>query len=659
VVCNIHIRFNVFILIYFPATLHVPVALATNCLYSVDINRKIALDQIEGVKKYVQFESTLAFLKNPPADDSFQAPISIDPLANLTALSHDVRSKAITKEYDFELRLRNIIASANDGHFAASMGGLLSIGFTTPSSLVSVSKDGIALPEIYETTLNGAGQLTPVGSPIKQINGVDVVQYLDHLAYGTSLQSPDARFNTLFPSHGINGSLIDSSFWAHRRRYPGQDSFTFTYANGTSATFDYGATIYGNFSKVVDGPSFYQEMVLNGQVVKAPAVEAPCRSQSRKAIGQLKVGKRQDHFMGQARVVENQNALPAVIEDDGGMFAGYFLDDNTAIMQLTSFEPSCNYQNTIDTVAAFLNMCRQKKTEHLIVDLTNNPGGYILLGYDIFQQLFPDTVPYSGQRMRESAGALIIGDAFKNLNESFIATATDPAYNGVAESDWVWSAELDENNEYFKSYEQFKNGVRVNGDKYTSIWRFNTTDQVLGLGITDPSLVPGLQAPFKAENIIMLTDGQCSSTCSTFSEFMVTQKQIRSVAIGGIPSTRAMANVGGVRGSEVLPYSALLEMGNAVNTLFPTNNTHELSKRKRDLPAALPIPIRASVNYLDNVRKGSTTALQFIEEGATCRMFYTAEDISSHENVWARVQDAAWGSGKGCVVGSLQGPAHY
>ncbi|EPS41573.1 hypothetical protein H072_4525 [Dactylellina haptotyla CBS 200.50] len=639
-----------------------PVALATECLFSVPINRKAALEQLTGVQRYLQFQSTLGFQKNPPKEDGFQAPQPLDLVAQITDLSHKVRAKEITKEYDFELKLRNIIASANDGHLTATMGGLLAIQFDSPFNIVSVSKDGVRMPEIFQGIINQKGELEATGSAIIGIDGLNVTEYLNKIAFGTGLQSPDARFNGLSPSKGRTGQVQGDGFFRHRRRYPGKDGFSVRFANGTTQDYQFTASIAGNFANVTDANSFYDVFVKGGQML-ASAPNPRCGKDGvLSRVG--RIGKKVNAWREHTPISPPQVGLKPEMTDKGGIFAGYFLKSDTAVIKLTAFAPECwsDVPETIGMIQKFLNLCRQRKATKLILDITNNGGGYIMMGYDLFMQLFPDTLPYSGQRNRECAAGLIEARAFADLSFDRLATianSNDTEKSALAFaatwSNWAYSVNLNDDYKPFKNVEELIGPVRINKDRYSSLWRFNATEPIFGLGVEDYNAQPSLTQPFAAENIILLTDGQCSSTCSTFSEFMQTQKKVKSVAIGGIPTPgRGMPLVGGVRGSEILSYQNLLDSANAVEEFSPTQDPEQISSRKRDLPQKLPLPISGNVNSLDNVRKGHEAPLQFVEEAATCRMFYTKETLANIEALWNSIDDAAFGSGKGCAVGSLK-----
>lgn len=55
--------------------------------------------------------------------------------------------------------------------------------------------------------------------------------------------------------------------------------------------------------------------------------------------------------------------------------------------------------------------------------------------------------------------------------------------------------------------------------------------------------------PFKAEDIVIVYDGYCASTCTIFSELMRQQAGVKTIALGGRPNKDIIQAVGGVKGT--------------------------------------------------------------------------------------------------------------
>lgn len=51
--------------------------------------------------------------------------------------------------------------------------------------------------------------------------------------------------------------------------------------------------------------------------------------------------------------------------------------------------------------------------------------------------------------------------------------------------------------------------------------------------------------PFAAEDIVIVYDGYCASTCTIFSELMRQQAGVKTIALGGRPNKDIIQAVGG------------------------------------------------------------------------------------------------------------------
>lgn len=178
--------------------------------------------------------------------------------------------------------------------------------------------------------------------------------------------------------------------------------------------------------------------------------------------------------------------------------------------------------------------------------------------------------------------------------------------------------------------------------------------------------------------MILLTDGQCSSSCTTFGHLMKWQGKVKSVTMGGRPQTGPMQYVGGVKGSQVfnLP-DLLLYVGGfyqlADNASIKTANTTGLKTLLElgdyvQLRSAIPVGAGASeavtFNLENSIAEGdaTTTPLQFVYEAADCRLWWQAGDLLQITNVWERVAANAFGLNGTkvfgqCVDGSTGAPS--
>ena len=229
----------------------------------------------------------------------------------------------------------------------------------------------------------------------------------------------------------------------------------------------------------------------------------------------------------------------------------------------------------------------------------------------------------------------------------------------------------------FESWDQLYGPVVTPEDEFTNLirWNINDTNFNLALGIivisgfgNNTAIEP---SPFTAENIIILSDGRCSSTCTILSHLLKWQGKVRSVAVGGRPQTGAMQAVGGVKGSQVYQYALLasdvyyasqIEVSSTLGPLL--NDSLYIIFRGANAGQGLPSLADFQINWQNNHAEGdsSYTPLQFVYEAADCRLWYQPSHVLAIENLWATVAAQAFGlNGTDvfslCVEGSTNAPS--
>jgi hypothetical protein len=135
------------------APVFVPAGLAYECLTSVPFRRSAALATIDAVEKMVQFQSNLAYLKNPP--DGYDNP-PVDILGGLANIRSRVSESVYSNQYDFEADIAGLFSSARDGHLSfdgPTYAGAVRWRRDVDTILVSMSLDG-GPAKIYSLGMN-------------------------------------------------------------------------------------------------------------------------------------------------------------------------------------------------------------------------------------------------------------------------------------------------------------------------------------------------------------------------------------------------------------------------------------------------------------------------------------------------------------------------
>jgi hypothetical protein len=78
----------------------VPGQLAYDCLKSIPINDTAALELVRTVRPYLNFQSTLAFLKNPTREYATKIQPPVDLMGDLDRISYKIQGGEYESEYD-------------------------------------------------------------------------------------------------------------------------------------------------------------------------------------------------------------------------------------------------------------------------------------------------------------------------------------------------------------------------------------------------------------------------------------------------------------------------------------------------------------------------------------------------------------------------------
>lgn len=447
--------------------------------------------------------------------------------------------------------------------------------------------------------------------------------------------------------------------------YPGSNT-TFSFENGTTLVTENYANVKGDFTGVTDGKSFYQQFCVpvpfnsTNDTDATPTTQAPTP----------------------AIVTATGYPTPVVITNDT-IVAGYYLSgpgfEDVAVLSLLAFESDSIPEFQAVSQTFLTGAVRDGKTK-LIVDLQGNAGGYILQGYDEFRQLFPHIVQDGNSKMRESDGFSTIAKIFSkdipadckcsilglfstskaNTLEDDPNTASDTL---ITEYQTWFNYRFDYNltNQPFLTYEDKFAPHVYKGDNYTNLLRWNlnnpltTTNSTYGLGIevSGYGSLSNLTQPFAAENIVMIYDGFCASTCTIFSEFMRLQGGVKSIAFGGRPSSGAIQGIGGIKGAQVTSFADIYTYAQ-IAVKSPNATPEDLAILNRlttfpfDRSTAASINLRDAI-LPDNLNDGLPS--QYVVEEADCKLYWTADMIKDVEKVWEAAATAAWGGGA-CVAGA-------
>lgn len=168
-------------------------------------------------------------------------------------------------------------------------------------------------------------------------------------------------------------------------------------------------------------------------------------------------------------------------------------------------------------------------------------------------------------------------------------------------------------------------------------------------------------AAFPPENVVILTDGTCGSTCTLFSYLAIMQNNVKTVSVGGRPVTGPMQSMGGVEGAQVFDLEDIQRA--AAASIFLATPDQQAKMRQGDtgiiaegyalVRAATPGSAGAVNGKNAFSHTDAQTPLQFLNQPANCKFFYTKDMILGPEATWKRAVDAGFNNpNQFCVDGS-------
>ncbi|KAG4030352.1 hypothetical protein MFRU_012g00920 [Monilinia fructicola] len=607
-------------------------SLALQCLGSVPLDVQRSSDFVDYIEPYWQFQSTLAYLKNPPAD--YPLP-GADMLAGLAEIKENINLGHYENQWEFEkdlYALGNILPHDFHVNLPLPLMGVFSFS-TLDGPLVSISSNGLEMPELYfkrdldkqrNMTLSKTGNWT--ASPLLQINNQEANLYLEFLGQNTGVyQDNDANYNRIFYSlpylafFGGSGSFTSGGYLYGFST----DSIRYTFANGTTVIARTQASTGVNFTSIASGQDLFDTVDL----LKAESTTSSSSVSDTQQNTQPKTAARS--------IKSLQGYANSIVIHPDGYTSGYFLHDTmTAVLVMQGFiDPhEDDGKGAVEqqrVIKEFLAECKKAKMEYLIVDVQANGGGDLFSGYDAFKQIFPSLVPFGASRYRATPLVNYMGTIFSGAGKY------DIRHDYLFQS----QSELDGNGNPFQSWNEEDPNTSIYGDNFTAELRYNLSDLVTmsrsaGINVTgylsngDPP-----PAVFNASNIVMLMDGGCGSTCAIFAEMMKAQGGVRSVAVGGRPQPGPQQGVCGTKGAQVSTFNTIASHIKAL----PDAQLSYLQKGLRlpDYPAAKYIPnVTAEAplgststlmsygrfNLRNNMHDGdgTFTPLQFQYEAANC-----------------------------------------
>ena len=623
---------------------------------SVPLNATASVEWLDSLKPYLAWQTTTSYLKNP----QFNSPPN-DLYGKLDRMITDINS--YNNEWSFEFDLYRLFQASGDGHLRylpTLVAGIFV--FARPVALVSVSSDGHSLPRpyVYGDILQQASDPSFQPSPITLINGDEAVVYLQRLSQYASLQDPDGQYNEVAynlaqVSLGENGN--GPGMFAGGGRgglvYPNATT-GITFENGTSRSYENFARVLRDFRGISTGQDIFDQYLI--------------RYPNRTTVSPVEPSS------GVPQPVPAPGYPTPITGQLNNFLRGFYLDgpgyEDVAILTIGKFlGQDYDYQSFQRVAFDFINQSKAAGKTRMVIDLRADGGGGLLSAYDLFLNFFPDLFPYGATRLRAHEAFNIMGQAVSaTAGPIYPWNRANPLGPGVVlntflGTPFVYAADVDINYRDFGSWQQKYGPHPFDGDNFTSIIRWNLSDP--NQEYLNGFIVNGFQdragviseRPYAAENIVMLYDGYCASTCAIFTEFMTQQGGVKTVAVGGRPSYGPMQTIGGTRGVNTWTLTTIYTFVTQMLSLGTSEQQATWKATALGKHTTLPNKRSAdnsgSLNVRDGIREGddTQTPLQFVWYPADCRIWYEPGFTIDVTGLWKRVVDVTWG-GASCAANS-------
>lgn len=596
----------------------VPAKVAIECLRSVPFRSDLALYTAKQMRLFTQLYSAQAFFYDPPT-----AKLQIKPV-NLNETFDHIERKAAQKDgyksdYDFHLDLIQLYSSFRDGHVMYTPACAAHFHYQHPYPLVMVQNKDDEYPTIHTVKSDGT-----IGKEVTKINGQDVLEHLEHLADTLpeiGVIDRDTRFNLLLATRSFTEEMYTGLF-ALRNYYPGDD-ITITYADESSVIAKWIATPQGPV-KYTDTKQFYDMICLDAKYKDVMVnghgngtVDAQ-RTPDEDFHGPHSVDERALQHSRESLTERDNHGKP--IEEWEKKLGLFLIDHDTAVLKIAAFENEPIGEMVTRThwwqfLLKIEKVIKEKSIKRLIIDVSDNEGGAVLLGLVTVHFLFPETMPYYGTDLRRSplADLLIRGNAKTGLFNFNFQRKVD--------------------NTEFASIEEYLGPVHKFGDYFTQQSRADTDE--LYKSDTHKANFTRTTPLLPVNDIILLSNGFCASTCAVFAEAL-TSAGVKAVTTGGKPDhkyQKLMQPVGGSKGSHVLTWD---NMQKEIELVVSDPDSYSF------IPKRLPFNHISQMSIRNTYEPGTDIPLEFIWQPGNGHIFQTSAMWNDRTLLYQAVAKLAW-----------------
>ncbi|KAI0317981.1 hypothetical protein OF83DRAFT_1057662 [Amylostereum chailletii] len=577
--------------------------------------RQNVLSVVEGVFDFFTFEDY--YVNSPPP---FQS-----STVNIRAEIQRINSTHYDTDYDFNRDLYNFVNRLNDGHTQWVPNCYTTWENLLPTPIVSLDVDGAENIYIVPDAVDFVSLIPPgftsfydsigldwrrlAGAKVLQIEGMDPYDYVDTIAdtFSGNFLDHGVRINSVYSGYRLQGSSFSQKFGDFAGQlFSTTDNVTFVLipANATTeetVTVPYLMVFMGD--GFTDSESYWaNNCAANGDTngvdkrLQASLV-APKRLSPRAVV------RSPADAIGLPSTF--QPSLPPVNSPDGVVQSYILPDAKTGVIFVGSFEgDQAEFESDIATaVSAF----KHAGVDRVLIDLSNNPGGFICLGFFLHSYLAGGAFGYPAFESTIRAHPLAM-----KISQADLLNGISPALAYYAPGSFAFlnNSVIPSDLNFLASAFSLKinNQIDSISQPLHDICSFNTP-------------IPATP-PFDLKNVAIVSNGNCASTCAMFSTLMFERHNSTIAVFGG--KTGLDMEYKGMAGNQVLDWT---ELDSEIKTAG-----------LKDDPLAPP-DLLVNANMRHNWRTAyswldESTPIEYRSEHPTLRFPYTMDTYIDPQQLW-------------------------
>ncbi|KAF0526847.1 peptidase s41 family protein [Gigaspora margarita] len=504
------------------------------------------------------------------------------------------RNKSYTTLYDFTIDVEHLFNDLKDAHTNFGLNCFTTFTFYTNMTFYSVVNDGEQKIKVFKDTIDRSN----IDCEVTHIDGQKAFQVISEYAKNSVYASRDlgVRFNI---------ALLTS--FALRYEIPKKPDITYTLKCNNANEFD----VKRSWVAFCSSRTFLNKF--NDSKSYFDNVCNPIK-------GNRQLISSNSKFQEITNIINSANNL--LIEQDLSItiiavvdnFVGFYKMDDFGVVKILTEEPTVLSNAILDSVIAGFKRLANTGVKKVVLDLSDNIGGYLYISIFFNLLLFPNTYTYFDFDTRISEQMrLAITEQFKRATKNNIFDMKSYV-NAKTYANFTSANDIFGNNVYTRG------GVIGNySNKYT----------LMNDSINEMSqYIQNLTTPvsWKPENYIILTNGLCGSSCAIIAEHAVEFNNVTTVAVGGIASNISLSYSsfpGGTVINSTQMFDSLGKLGLLSNNLMP-----------KPFPLtgmSITFPIKEVYSKIN-----PDEILEFAFKPANFRLFYDEKNIRNITKLWSQ-----------------------